>query len=210
MRVNGAFASTGPVTFRHPGRTQTIVYGQFPAFARKVRRVGTPDLKRRLGKAVRRLRLKAELSQEAKAMLEDPDGRCEMCGRTVARHLVCLAVDHKIPLASGGGSNSDNLWIICSDCKTGRDLCMCSGQRLDVWIAAKGVSAIERIISLAVRSEGKAIPRSVLKAAAQTSDWPRSVRQLRKLGWTVIFTPKLEQNGRREGAYTFHRKLQDD
>ena len=142
-------------------------------------------------------------------MLENSDGRCQMCGRTVARHKIALEIDHKIPLASGGSSTSDNLWIICRECKIGRDLCLRSGLILDAWQTPKGCSALERIISLAVRHEGKAIPRAVLKAAAQTSDWPRSVRQLRTLGWSVIFTPKLEQNGRREGAYTFRRSQRD-
>jgi hypothetical protein len=49
-----------------------------------------------------------------------PRGRCQMCGRTVERHGVRLALDQKIPPEWGGRCDNGNLWLICDDCSVGK------------------------------------------------------------------------------------------
>ena len=43
-----------------------------------------------------------------------------MCGRTIRRHRVTVAVDYKIPIEWGGRDHDENLWAICEDCSIGK------------------------------------------------------------------------------------------
>jgi HNH endonuclease len=48
------------------------------------------------------------------------DGRrCQMCGMTAADG-VRLEVDHKVPVAKGGKTVEDNLWVLCQPCNGGK------------------------------------------------------------------------------------------
>jgi transcriptional regulator with XRE-family HTH domain len=47
-------------------------------------------------------------------------GQCQMCGRTIERHGVSLALDYKIPHEWGGRNEDQNLWLICGDCSSGK------------------------------------------------------------------------------------------
>ena len=54
------------------------------------------------------------------AILGAARGRCQMCGKTIARHGITLVVDHKIPRDWGGTNDKENLWAICKDCFVGK------------------------------------------------------------------------------------------
>ena len=45
--------------------------------------------------------------------------RCQICGAT-ALDAVCLEVDHKNPVANGGGDEMSNLWTLCFSCNRGK------------------------------------------------------------------------------------------
>lgn len=45
--------------------------------------------------------------------------RCQMCGMTAADG-VRLEVDHKVPVAKGGKTVEDNLWVLCQPCNGGK------------------------------------------------------------------------------------------
>jgi 5-methylcytosine-specific restriction endonuclease McrA len=45
--------------------------------------------------------------------------RCGICGASAADG-VCLEVDHKVPVAKGGGNQPANLWTLCSKCNHGK------------------------------------------------------------------------------------------
>ena len=45
--------------------------------------------------------------------------RCQMCGRS-ADDGVRLHVDHKVPVAKGGGGDDANLWTLCEPCNLGK------------------------------------------------------------------------------------------
>ncbi len=105
-------------------------------------------------------------------------GRCQMCGRTVVKHHVVLVVDHKIPVEWGGSNCEENLWAMCEDCRFWRTRCS------SAW-AVQRSSARARVLTLLVARRGRWVARTWLKAVASATDWSRSVRALRKLGFDV-------------------------
>ena len=51
----------------------------------------------------------------AKVLLK-ANGRCLLCGATIAKDGVKLVADHRVPREWGGPTEEDNLWAICETC----------------------------------------------------------------------------------------------
>lgn len=117
------------------------------------------------------------------AVLGRAHGRCQMCGRTLARHAVVLVVDHKIPVDWGGSNEEDNLWAICEGCYAKTHL---ARRRRELWASVfEKPSATARVRALLTARTGEWVPATWIKAAAATADWSRVVRRLRAEGYDV-------------------------
>jgi 5-methylcytosine-specific restriction endonuclease McrA len=53
-------------------------------------------------------------------IMKRDDYKCKICGRTAAMKGVVLNVDHKMPVALGGTSTIENLWVLCRRCNSGK------------------------------------------------------------------------------------------
>jgi hypothetical protein len=45
--------------------------------------------------------------------------RCCLCGKA-AQDGIKLEIDHKVPVAKGGETTTENLWVLCFDCNRGK------------------------------------------------------------------------------------------
>ena len=65
--------------------------------------------------------IRAQLSKRDRHLVLERDSfTCCDCGRSPQKHGVSLEVDHRIPLAAGGGNELTNLRTLCEDCNRGK------------------------------------------------------------------------------------------
>jgi len=139
------------------------------------------------------------------AVLGRAHGRCQMCGRTVARHGVVLVVDHKIPRDWGGSSEEDNLWAICEECNAGKKAYFAT-QDQDLMRDVMGHKSIHmRIGELLKRNMGKPVPSPLIELVAGQEDWKKRTRELRYLGWVIEATRRKLESGKVESYYTLRK-----
>lgn len=114
------------------------------------------------------------------AVLWRADGRCQMCGRTIAQNNIVLVVDYKIPVGRGGTNEEGNLWAVC-------EMCRIEARRSShlAFLLRKQVAAQEKIKVALLYRYGSWTPATWLKAIAGISDWSRSARRLRSEGFNV-------------------------
>lgn len=58
--------------------------------------------------------------------------RCQLCGVSAGSGGVEMEVDHKVPVAKGGATIFENLWLLCKPCnrgKTDHDLYLSEGEK---------------------------------------------------------------------------------
>lgn len=126
------------------------------------------------------------------------DGRCKMCGRTVAEHHVVLHVDHKLPQSWGGTNDIDNLQALCEQCNEGKKDRYASYQQFadEIRLAATYREVHRRLGELLKAFEGKPVPADLLEMVAKMQqyqdDWQRRLRELKDLGWEYSYEKKRE------------------
>jgi len=129
-------------------------------------------------------------------------GRCGMCGRTIAKHGITLAVDHKVPRAWGGKTELDNLWAVCTDCNQGKKNLFASVDSAPMRSAIKHESVHVRIGELLKGAGlGVPVPSYMLDLIAHQDEWRKRLRELRYLGWKITASRANVSPGRFRSAY---------
>lgn len=138
------------------------------------------------------------------AVLNRAYGKCQMCGRSIAKHDITLVVDHKIPIDWGGSNDEDNLWALCEDCNAGKKAYFSSqDQTLKDVMHYKSVH--QRIGEFLKNNFQKAVPSALIEFVAGQEDWRKRTRELRYLSWVVHATRKTLPSGKVESFYTLEK-----
>jgi hypothetical protein len=133
-------------------------------------------------------------------ILHAAHGRCGMCGRTIAKDGITLAVDHKIPREWGGRTEVENLWAICTDCNQGKKNLFASVDSAAMREAIKHDSVHVRIGELLKGAGlGKPVPSHMIDIVANQDEWRKRLRELRYLGWKI--KALRTRGGRFQSAY---------
>lgn len=61
------------------------------------------------------------------AVFQRDSFRCRLCGASPDDGLTVLELDHRVPVARGGKSKSENLWTLCWDCNRGKSARLLAG-----------------------------------------------------------------------------------
>jgi hypothetical protein len=131
-------------------------------------------------------------------VLHRDNSRCRRCGRTLEDGIK-LVVDHIIPRAWGGKTESDNLWTLCEPCNLGK-----KNLESDVDAAAMAEvlahsSGKGRILAYMMFKVGKVVTKEELIVVSGIHDFPRRIRELRDAGWDVV--SMYEDSSLRPGDY---------
>ena len=133
-------------------------------------------------------------------------GRCQMCGRTVARHRVILVIDHKKPRDWGGTNERDNLWAICEECNSGKKAFF-SSLRVDSEVMKKsmGHGSVHVRIGELLKAVGigNRTPSSLIEVVADQDDWQKRLRELRYpvIGWQIDTQLYKDRFGKKQCDY---------
>jgi 5-methylcytosine-specific restriction endonuclease McrA len=136
-------------------------------------------------------------------------GRCGMCGRTIEKHGITLAVDHKIPREWGGKTEAENLWAICEECNQGKKNLFASVDSAAMRSAIRHDSVHVRIGELLKGAGvGKAVASYLIDIVANQDDWRKRLRELRYLGWKIKPSRANVAGGRFRSAYSLEEFAQ--
>lgn len=131
--------------------------------------------------------------------IRNRDGhRCQSCGKGVNDN-VKLHVDHKVPLACGGGNDDDNLWTLCEPCNLGKKSFF--KDDLDsktMALVYQQSSGYQKLKALFVNSPNKKFSPSILQGISGIRDWTRTIRDIKsKEGINIVWfnATALEPNG---------------
>lgn len=134
------------------------------------------------------------------------NGRCQMCGTTVARHGATLVVDDSKPGNWGGRKEPGGLWAICEPCYAGTKAYF-SSLNLDaglVRIVTNHQSVHVRIGELLkMIGVGNRVPSSLIQAVAYQDSWRKRLRELRYpvIGWEIKTHIYKAPSGRKHSDY---------
>ena len=145
------------------------------------------------------------LSQKSRAeVLHRSHGRCSMCGRTIERDGIVLAVDHKVPRDWGGTDDLDNLWALCQDCNGGKKNYFGS-QDQSLMRRIMGKKSIHERVGETLKSfKGMPVPNYLIEFVAGQDEWRKRLRELRYMGWKIKATRKKEASGKVRSFYTLN------
>ncbi len=150
------------------------------------------------------------ISEKVRAqLLHAAQGRCQMCGATIAEDGVSLQIDHKIPVSWGGKTEIDNLWTICVPCNHGKRDYFSSFNDAEMRAVLQYKSVHERIAHLLRMHMGKPVPAYLIEFVANATeyqeDWHKRLRELRYpvIGLSIEVSKK-KVNGRVRAFYTLH------
>jgi len=134
-------------------------------------------------------------------ILHVANGRCGMCGSTIAEDLIKLVIDHRVPYAWGGATDEENLWAICELCNIRKKDFISELPEDIMKVCMIHKETIKRLGELLKAYKGKVVPRSMLEIVGQDDEWTRRLRELRALGWKVERVIDTSQKGRYQHAY---------
>jgi HNH endonuclease len=154
---------------------------------------------------------KGQIDQKLRAeVIRTAHGRCQMCGRTIERHMITLVVDHKKPRDWGGTNDRANLWAICEECNSGKKN----------WFSSLDVSADTMKRAMASESVhvrigellkkigvGNRTPSSLLEIVADQDDWQKRLRELRYpvIGWHIEKHLYNDPSGKKQADYVLRK-----
>lgn len=129
------------------------------------------------------------------------NGRCQLCGRTIAEDGIKIVVDHRIPREWGGPTEEENLWGICEECNIQkRDYF--STLPKDIMERCMGFrDPTQRIGELLKAKTGEIVPRWLIAAVGMDDEWTRRLRELRDLKWKVKCVRVSGEHGASRFAY---------
>jgi len=134
-------------------------------------------------------------------VLHIANGRCAMCGKTVAQDFIRLLVDHRVPLSWGGKTDPENLWALCEKCHLQKEKFFSSFSAEIMKQCMVHKETTKRLGELLKAFKGQMVPRSLLEVVGQDDEWTRRLRELRALGWKVEKVLDLTKRGRHQHAY---------
>ncbi len=167
---------------------------------------------------------KANITDEGQVSLRDraavihaAHGRCQMCGRTVDKHLIVLVVDHKKPRDWGGSNERSNLWAICEECNAGKKAFF-SSLRVDATMMREITShaSVHMRIGELLKAVGigKSTPSVLIDIVANQDDWQKRLRELRYpvIGWQIETKLYKDDSGKKQSDYVLkqHRPWPDN
>ncbi|MFF1476131.1 HNH endonuclease [Streptomyces sp. NPDC058301] len=132
--------------------------------------------------------MRLNLSARVRAQVLAPQ-RCAQCGKNPLEDQVKLVVDHKLPLAWGGGDEIENLQPLCEECNSGkRDFYATYDPYAEqIRAAVQQEEPHGRIGELLKALQGNWVPAELIGVVASMrqyqDDWQRRLRELRNLGW---------------------------
>ena len=136
------------------------------------------------------------------------DGRCGMCGRTVAEDGVKLHVDHRIPREWGGQTVAENLVALCSACNEGKRNFFSTFDIQEMKECIHFKSPHVRMALLLKLKKGEWVDSDYLEFVANFNDyqddWQKRLRELRDLG-LVIENRKIPTESRTLSQYRLTR-----
>lgn len=136
-------------------------------------------------------------------VLAKANGRCRMCGRTIAEDEIKLHVDHKIPQDWGGSDEIDNLQALCSACNEGKKnyFSTFDSELMKQVMSHKRVH--KRIAELLRIRLGEWVDMDLIEFVANApeyqDDWQKRLRELRYFDLDIDVTRRKE--GRRSVSY---------
>jgi len=134
------------------------------------------------------------------------DGRCQMCGCTVAGDGATLIVDDSKPLNWGGPDDQGDLWAICEPCCAGTKEYF-SSMHVDAELMRRVTS--HRSVHVRIGELLKAfgignrVCSSLIKAVADQGGWQKRLRELRYpvIGWEIEVRLYSEPSGKKHSDY---------
>lgn len=148
-----------------------------------------------------------QVSNKVRAeVIHGAHGRCQMCGRTVARHGVTLVVDHKKPRDWGGTNDRNNLWAICEECNSGKKAFF-SSLNVDADVMKKAMThkSVHVRIGELLKAVGigKRTPSALIEVVADQDDWQKRLRELRYpvIGWEIETHLYKDRSGKKQSDY---------
>jgi hypothetical protein len=139
-------------------------------------------------------------------VLNAANGRCQMCGRTVADDGIKLQIDHKIPQTWGGPTIFENLWALCQLCNGGKRDFFSSFDSDEMKKVVKLESVHARLAEILHLRMGEPVPSWVLQFVANVGDfqedWQRRLRELRSVGIDYDYKRTRLPSGKVETTYT--------
>jgi 5-methylcytosine-specific restriction endonuclease McrA len=132
------------------------------------------------------------------------NGRCAMCGQTVAEDGVKLQVDHRIPREWGGKTEADNLIGLCSACNEGKRNYFSTFNAATMKECINHESPHWRIALLLKSKMLEWVDTDYIEFAANFNDfqddWQKRLRELRDLG-LIIKNQKIKRGRRTVSQY---------
>jgi hypothetical protein len=129
------------------------------------------------------------------------NGRCGMCGKTIAEDGIRLVIDHRVPYQWGGPTEAENLWAICETCNIQKKDFIADLPVETMSQCMTHKETVKRLGELLKAFKGEIVPRSLLEIVGQDDEWTRRLRELRDLGWLVERVVDTSQRGRYQHAY---------
>lgn len=115
------------------------------------------------------------------AVLQRDNSTCQRCGANIYNTPnVKLVVDHKIPVELGGETSIENLWTLCSKCNGGKQAFFID-EETDTLKQIMSLSSAENRLETYFKKHPNVVLEPLkLSTIANTRDWERSLRKIRK------------------------------
>jgi hypothetical protein len=145
----------------------------------------------------------------AQEAIRRADGRCQMCGRTPAKHGILLAADERL-WADGSKDDSSGLWAICLDCRDGvRAYLRSLGIRQENLRRVSSCESVHARIGELLRAfgVGRPVPSSLISSIAGMPSWRARLRELRPapFGFEIAALRRKDNSGRWRSSYVLLR-----
>jgi hypothetical protein len=137
-------------------------------------------------------------------------GKCQMCGRTTARHGIALIAE-KCPWGRGMQEHPCGLWAICLECSLGLCAYLRSlNVRPETLRKITSYNSVHLRIGQLLRTFGprRPAPSSLISSVAGQASWRSRLRELRQPPFSckIAATRWSEPKGRVKSAFTLIRQ----
>jgi hypothetical protein len=133
------------------------------------------------------------------------NGRCQMCGRTNAKHGITLAVHERL-WGQGPEADASALWAVCLECGDGARAYLRSlNTRPETLRRISSYKSVHARIGELLRASGvgRPTPSSLISSIAGQRSWKARLRELRRapFGWRIAAVRQKNSSGRWSSSY---------